>query len=48
MGEPKVGPPCHETIDSGAVVSVGDSNVHKSPNRSRWPLAAVWNTDNSD
>ena len=35
-------------IDRGAVFPADDRNVHKPPDRPRWPLAAVWHTTNSD
>ena len=33
--------------DSGAVFSVGNRDVHKPQNRSRWPLPATWPILNS-
>ena len=33
---------------SAAVFSVGDRDVHKPQDRSRWALAAVWHPTNSD
>ena len=42
VSKPKVGPPCHQATDSGAVPSRDDKNVHKPQDRLRWWLAAVW------
>ena len=40
-GQFKADPPCHKGTDIGAVFSVGDRDIRKPQDRSKWPLAGV-------
>ena len=48
VGKIKVGIHCHLSTDSGAVLPVGNRDVHSQHDRLRQILAAVWHPNDSD